>query len=252
MLGQAAIYGVFSLMSIITGQFFLKQINEELKTINKKLDDILRFMYGDKKAELLSEVSFVKYACDNYVYIMEHDVQRTATIISIQEAKKVATKDIEFYLNDLHNEVKSGDSLKAINFDKFNKLFDKIQKIKENLNLSLQLYLMSSLIEIYYAQNFEESYMEYLAKDIKIYAKNYNDQIFSHYGFLISTLNRITPTNAQKADRDKLMATLEKEKSSHGEIYDDICDRISDVSKALNQQVQYYLDKEGNVYYVES
>ena len=248
MLGQAVVYGVFSLMSIITGQFFLKKINENLNTINQKLDDILRFMYGDKKAELLSEVGFVKYACDNYVPIMTYGVQRTATIIGIQEAKKIATKDIEFYLNDFKEQVKSGE--KAANLNALKELVEKkIFETGKNLKLSLQLYQISSLLEIYYAQNFEEGYIEYLAKDIKMYAKKYNDEVFTHYGSLEAKLNNLKPTNqGQLAVWNDLNERLEEAKDSHGKVYDEVCDRLSDIVKTSIKPACYYLKTDGNVY----
>ena len=78
------------------------------------LDKILEFLYGDKKAELMAEISFVKYAYQNYNSIMSHEAQRTATIASIQKAKKVAMKDIEFYMNDLDSAAKTKDNSELI------------------------------------------------------------------------------------------------------------------------------------------
>ena len=52
MVAEAAIIGIFTAMSVLTGQFFLCQINKELQKINQKLDEIISFLYGDKKAEL--------------------------------------------------------------------------------------------------------------------------------------------------------------------------------------------------------
>ena len=49
----------------------------------------------------MAEMSFIKYAYENYSSIMSHEEQRIATITSLQEAKKVAMKDIEFCINDL-------------------------------------------------------------------------------------------------------------------------------------------------------
>lgn len=95
---QAAIMGMFTAMSVASGQYFLSQINNEMRMMNMKLDEILEFLYGDKKAELMAEMSFIKYAYENYSSIMSHDQQRIATIVSLQEAKKVAMKDIEFIL----------------------------------------------------------------------------------------------------------------------------------------------------------
>ena len=44
MTGQAAVLGAFTAMSIVTGQYFLAQINRELRTISKKMDEILSFL----------------------------------------------------------------------------------------------------------------------------------------------------------------------------------------------------------------
>ena len=98
---QAALLGVFSAMSAATGQYFLAEINSKMEKIQLKLDKILEFLYGDKKAELLAELSFIKYACENFRSIMPHEAQRQATIISLQASRKVAMKDIEFYMGDL-------------------------------------------------------------------------------------------------------------------------------------------------------
>lgn len=57
-------------MSIASGQYFLSEINNNLSAINQKADKILEFLYGDKKAELMSEVSFVNFAYQNYNSIM--------------------------------------------------------------------------------------------------------------------------------------------------------------------------------------
>ena len=149
---QAAVLGAFNAMSIVSGQYFLAQINRELETMNQNIDKILEFLYGDKKAELISEVSFVKSAYQNYSSIMEHEHQRFATLVSLQEAKKVAMKDIEFYMSDLDSTVntKSGSDIVAWT--------DKIFQIKDCLELSIQLYSMSSLLEIYYSQNYDTKY----------------------------------------------------------------------------------------------
>ena len=51
---MTALFNAFSAMSIITGQYFLSKITSDLKMISLNLDKILEFLYGDKRAELLS------------------------------------------------------------------------------------------------------------------------------------------------------------------------------------------------------
>ena len=101
MAAQALAANCFNIMSIASSQYYLKQINDELKMIRCGLDKILDFLHGDKKAELMAQASFVKYAYQNYASIMAHDQQRAGVIAGLIEAKKVALQDIEFYLAEL-------------------------------------------------------------------------------------------------------------------------------------------------------
>ena len=111
---QAAIMGTFSAMSIVSGQYFLKQINSELSRIKYGMDKILEFLYGDKKAELMSEINFAKYAYENFGSIMSRPDQRAATIASLQEGKKVAMKDAEFYISDIASTMQESFGVESI------------------------------------------------------------------------------------------------------------------------------------------
>ena len=62
---QAACLGAFTAMSIASGQYFLAEINGKLNMMRLSLDKILEFLYGDKRAELLSEISFIRFAYEN-------------------------------------------------------------------------------------------------------------------------------------------------------------------------------------------
>lgn len=78
----------FSLMSFATGQYYLKNIYNNLDMINLKIDQILGFLYGEKSAELLAEISFVNEAYKNYSSIMKHDSQRLSVLVGLQDSKK--------------------------------------------------------------------------------------------------------------------------------------------------------------------
>ncbi len=45
---QAAALGAFTVISAVTGRYFLAQINSNLTIVNDKLNDILSFLYGKK------------------------------------------------------------------------------------------------------------------------------------------------------------------------------------------------------------
>ena len=203
MSAQAAVMGAFTVLSAVTGQYFLAQITSELKQIGKKIDSILEFLYADKKSELLSEVTFVQNSFKNYISIMWHEEQRTATIGSLQQSQKVAIKDVEFYLDDFEKKINSVKDRKG-----FCDQADELQKAKECLELSLQLYVSSIFLEIYYAQNFDSEFISLWANSIQSYVKKCRDRISTAY-------NRLEGRFESKEDNFfRKVAKVKSEKSS--------------------------------------
>lgn len=240
---QATIIGIFSIMSVASGQYFLTKINSELKKINQKIDKILEFLYGDKKAELMAEVSFVKYAYQNYSSIMNHEQQKAATLSSLQDAKKVAMKDIEFYIGDLDSTIasKSGSDIGT--------LVDKAFRIKESLEFSMQLYGMSSLLEVYYSQNFDKEYIRYVENDISIYMDKCEKRMLNNFAALKVFIESFKSLPFKKFDK----STIEKqigqfvESLTQGE-ESEIRKLLKKSLNAMTQELEYYLTPDGSVY----
>lgn len=241
--GQALLLSCFTAMSIASGQYFLTQIHSELKMMRMNLDKILEFLYGDKKAELMAEISFVKYAYQNYNSIMSHEAQRTATIASIQKAKKVAMKDIEFYMNDLDSAAKTKDNSELIST--VNKAF----QIKESLELSMQLYVFSNLLELYYSQNADSSYIKYVEADVSSYIDKCEKRMLSSFSVLDAFVRDYKGNLLKKID------TSEIEKEVGG-----LLDRLNNGEEipmrqtlhaalsAQTRKAEYYMAEDGNIY----
>ena len=249
MVAQAAVYGVFTAMSVATGQFFLVQINKELRMINQKLDEVLKYLYEEKKAELLSEVFFIKYACDNYDSIMADEAQRMATIGSIQQAKKIAMKDIEFYIKYLESKIESGAKQK---FDVLVKLKDdEIIPNTENLEMSLQLYCMSSLMEVFYARNFDNAYVRYVEDDLKGYVESCSKKEHSVFDKLEAYFNSKDVSNSQKPKLQECKEELCRRESLIDRREDDM-KKLYAVLQTTNKSAEYYIRTDGSVYYKAS
>lgn len=241
---QAIIMGAFTAMSIASGQYFLSEINSNLTAINQKADKILEFLYGDKKAELMSEVSFVNFAYQNYNSIMTNDTQRTATIVNIQEARKVAMKDMEFYISDLDALSKTKD---ISDLDSFvNEAF----RIKECLQLAIQLYSMSNILEVYYSQNMDDTYLKYVEKDILTYIDKCEKRMLSDFSAIQMRVANYKSSPLRKID-----------KSEYEKQVNDIVDLLGNgeelikrkplqsVLQSYQKEAVYYLDKDGDVYF---
>ncbi len=242
---HAVLLKAFSAMSVVTGQYFLVEINKKFELVNEKIDKIMNFLYGDKKAELISEISFVQYANANYNTIMAHDEQRAATIISLQNAKKTAMKDIEFYMSDLDNSLVSRPKDSDTN---------NILQIKESLNLSLQLFVMSSIMEVFYSQNFDKDYLSSVIDFATFYINKCEKRILADFSKLKAYRNENKPnliknvTNKPNTEiDDNIDATINSLNSGNkSPILESLISSLSIYDRT--DSVNYYLDNSGDVY----
>lgn len=240
---QTVCLGAFTAMSIISGQYFLSQINSSLTQISSGLDKILEFLYGDKRAELLSEVSFIRFAYENYKSVMEHSEQRIATLISLQNAKKVAMKDIEFYLSDLSSimaDKKSGDISATV---------PKMVRTKDCLDLSLQLYTMSNLLEVYYSENYDPNYISFVQSEASAYISKCEKQMLNRFGqlqHLLAGTKEGLIIKVNKADYiqqvDAIVSELETSINSP------LQTTLQSALAETGEEKQYCLDKDGTIY----
>lgn len=231
----------FSLMSLITGQYYLENIHRDLSMINQKVDKILDFLYGDKSAELLSEISFVNDAYSNFNTIMQHEHQKIATLINLQSSKKVAMKDIEFYINDLEKTV-STPTKNRQDFD--NLVFDAF-KIKDSLELSIQLYTLSNILEVYYSENFEHSYIESVKESINEYVGKCDGRILSSFSHLGGRNGEYKPKLGKKPTDTLTEERIASVINSYSAIKDS--KKIINVLDSINSPVEYLLTSDGSV-----
>lgn len=240
---QAMALGCFTAMSIASSQYFLKQINDEMKMMRLNLDKILEFLYGDKKAELMAEVNFVKYAYQNFGSIMSHEYQRAAMIGSLHNSKKIAMKDIEFYMGDLESTIgtKDGREIGA--------LVEKAFQIKESLEFSMQLYGMSSLLEVYYSQNQDADYLKYIENDISVYIDKCEKRMLGNFSALKVLVDNAKGTLFKKIDKSVIARQIEEfvESLNQGE-ESEMRKSLKTALNATTQKAEYYMTSDGTVY----
>ena len=240
---QAAVLGIFNVMSIASGQYFLAQINSELKTMNQSIDKILEFLYGDKRAELISEVGFVKSAYQNYNSVMQNEQQRFATLVSLQEAKKIAMKDIEFYMSDLDTTVNGKSGSDIVSF------IDKTFQIKECLELSIQLYSMSSLLEIYYSQNYDVDYISNVEEEAVTYVGKCEKRMLSCFSKLSTHIQNFKEGPLKKIDKPMLEKRVNSVVDSFSRgTESEILQSIRSVLHASKKRAECYVSGNGDLY----
>lgn len=161
---DAVLISAFSVLSIATGQFFLSNISRQLKEINGKLTEILDFLYSDKLCELEAQYEFLKYAYENYLDIMNSEIQRTATLCNIQNIKKSVYKDILFFTKKISVLFENQSSKKRADVER---MYGNYFSFRANLKYSLILYCSSCILETFYAQNFSKNYLIWLKENMQ-------------------------------------------------------------------------------------
>lgn len=243
MLTQSSIMGVFTALSVITGQFFLSQINTKLCDIDKKIDQLLEFLYNDKQAEIISELTFVKHSYQNYQSIMAHEQQRISTIANLQESKKIALRDIQFYLSD----IKSTAETQYKKTEELMKIANKILNIKELLELSKELYVTSSIMEIYYSQNFDQTYLHFVKNNISDYIRKFDAHTSKYLSKVLGHLEAYRiKKGIDKTEEEKKIASIIDTIDSNDEPKLDNC--MESVLKDVLEPKVYYLSPYGEIY----
>lgn len=246
--GYAIVAGAFSVMSIATSQYYLSEINNKLNKIQLGVDKILDFLYGEKRAELMSEVAFAKYAYENFASIMAHSEQREATIVGLQSTKKTAMKDLEFYICDLDNLADNvskdipGTARKAL-------------QLKNCLDISAQLYVLSGIMEMYYSQNTDRGYVSYLENEMSTYLKKSESHILQDYAKIVN------PVVAFDGGKNPIAAikgkeNIDDEKKRIKEIMDELTDgeesklrrSLKDALHAADKKSEFYINGNGDIY----
>lgn len=162
----------FAIMSVITGQYYLNNINRELKDVNKKLDGIKSFLVNDKKSTLLSEGEFLKNVQESLEFILNDDIYRSSTLTNIQNITISSLAKVTFYSSQI--EQLKFDEKKAKIEEIFQDIYE-LESLIANYLYSTQVFSLAIFLETILSKNTDEKYLEYMEKrieEVKIKYKN--------------------------------------------------------------------------------
>ena len=114
----------FSIAAVVTNQYYLTKINNKLDAIEKKVNEILRFLEINKESQLWADGEFLKETSNNIQFIIEDDSYRQATLTSIQSIRRSSLANIKLYYEQLFDlkkllDLKDNDKKATENLDKY-------------------------------------------------------------------------------------------------------------------------------------
>ena len=243
---QAAVLGIFTILSAATGQYFLSRIDNKLSLVNDKLDAVLSFLYGENRAELLAEVAFIKHAHENFSSIMLSDCQRVATISNLQSAQKIAVKDLEFYLTDLENIAQKNPG----DFRSLCQNETKAWQALKCIELALQACVLSALMEVFYSENYDKTYVEYTHQTLIAYINRCNSVVLSAFSTIDGRLREYHAKPFENVeDRQRYRSYIKHTLAPYKNDQDSpLRMTLENTLRSLRSENTFYITESGDIY----
>lgn len=145
-IGPQITYAFFSAASVVTGQYFLAQINNNLKKISKDVKDIIAFLEISKASDLESNIDSLNEICEQLSYIpdiLQNNTKRGDMLNKIQGISSELKKSFKFYDNMLSAKTNK----KQISKEDLDKIFN----FFDSFCIALSGYLMSIILELIFS-----------------------------------------------------------------------------------------------------
>lgn len=166
----------FSVAAVATNQYYLARIDSKLDAIEKKVDEIQRFLEIDKESQLWADGEFLKEIRNNIQFIIEDDTYRQATLTSVQSIRRSSLTNIKLYYEQLFElkellNLKDNDKETTANLDKYKGYLPKFW-------YSVYLYEISYCLEAYLSKITDERFLQQviveMEKIVSMFSEGYD------------------------------------------------------------------------------
>ncbi len=170
---------VFSVTAMITAQYFMSQINFKLDYIQKKIDEIYKFLEDDKRSQIESAAKYLSDIHKIYQDIADDSSHKTAVLSTIQNIKMNASSNLIFYKNRI-TDIREGNYKKT----KLMKICKKNNYYIEGYGLSLHLYAYSVFLEIIIGDKYSSNFIKNELDCIHGFSKEFAEKINIYNQFI--------------------------------------------------------------------
>ena len=178
--GPLVANAVFSALSMVTGQYFLSEINGKLSQIEKKIDSIPKFLENEKRSELLANYYYLQQVIQTFEYIQSNEFQKSATIQQLQRIRIDSFGNLNFYSTAFQQKKAELTGLKSNtkkNIKKIPGVINEIGDIVLLYKFALYTYSLAYYLEIMLSGNMDSNYINFVKKDIKSKTNDYKNLV---------------------------------------------------------------------------
>lgn len=134
----------FDLLSAITGQYYMANINKQLSNIEKSVQNVLDFLSNDKQSRIYANQEFLADYSARIDSIRANSIERAAVLTQVDLIKRDARSDIEFFNKQLRHSLSASSAKKSA----INRLVSDICSYIPQYWCSVELYAKASLLHV--------------------------------------------------------------------------------------------------------
>jgi len=252
----------FTVLSAITGQYFMAKINKSLERISKDVKEIISMFLDDKEAENKAILGFYTYIRENLNIILNNTDLRIATLTNLQSYLVELKRNSLFYESTIKKK-----NIELINIIDKNrttkKRVEELEKVENDVSelliqqhICLELMLVGKIYEIQLSQAYDTEYCNNLLKDLNMLFLNsvkFNRDIINKNYSVLEQIEKRAIINKDKVrdQRSQFEINYVKRINDFESNISVSIDSVKDMIN-FNKNRQEFIVKDDGLYYLEN
>lgn len=179
-IAQQAALSAFSLASVVTGQYFMAEINQKLDGLETTVQDIMQFLEIDWRSKLKAQQQFLNETQKNIRLLIANPVQQQASLTTVQSIRRDALAAINSC--HTHIEIAMGhmgvaNQKKSIDKKAAEKALGEAMIYIPQYWYALYQYSFAYLLEVLLSQNDTHEYLISVQQDLEMKCSKYEQYI---------------------------------------------------------------------------
>lgn len=252
---------IFSVMSMVTGQYFMSKINKTLNILSEDIKSIINMKLDEKESENESIYGFYNYVRNNFKTIISNSDLKVSTITNIQSSNNKLHTNILFYektisrkLNKVKNIIGDKKSTKG-RVEEINRYRREIMSLFHQKQLCTDLYAIGKVLEVRLSEAYDEDYCNNLKENCQDIINRNTELISKVKRTFINELNTIynkawINDNKVEIEQKKVNVVLNKKLEITRKSFSNIKDTVDQIL-LLNTTDNEFIYQDNELYLVE-
>lgn len=242
---------VFSLMSLVTGQYFMAQINESLKAVSKNIEQVQRQIDTSEESVVFSSSIFLQEIKNDWALILQSEELKSSVVSNIMKSVNDLTASIYYFENIINQKTTELENILRKNKIAELSLINEISRNKDFMKLAYETRSCLKLILIYLTCRLTKNNVE----DVKEALKRDDDLLFSSTVKQLESRIDVIINILKNAPNEKLQKQAFEIKSVVLGVREITRDRFNNMVKAnIDSTIDKIkeIDEKGQTFYIEN